>query len=224
MIITLPLLSADELHTLRSLLVSAAWEDGRATAGGQAMLVKSNQQLSPQAPQLAHAQTLILRALERSPQFLTAALPARLFPPNFNRYADAANHYGPHVDSAVRTLSDGQRVRTDVSCTVFLSDAASYDGGELLVHEAGTRRQIKLDAGHAVLYPGDSVHEVVPVTRGERLASFFWIQSLVRSAEQRRLLYEMDLALMALRTHGENDATITLTGTYHNLLRMWSQP
>ncbi|RYF40040.1 MAG: Fe2+-dependent dioxygenase, partial [Comamonadaceae bacterium] len=168
-------------------------------------------------------QALVVRALDRSPQFMAAALPKKLFPPRFNRYSQAASHYGRHVDNAVRFTDNGARVRTDLSCTLFLCEPGEYDGGELVVHGAGASQQAKLAAGDAVLYPGTSVHEVLPVTRGERLAAFFWIESMVRSNEQRQLLHEMDLALMALReAGGESPAAVALTGTYHNLLRMWA--
>ena len=163
----------------------------------------------------------MLQALERSPRFLAAALPKRVFPPRFNRYAPEADRYGPHVDNAIR-LTESARVRTDLSCTVFLSSPDEYDGGELVIHGSDGSREIKLDAGEVVLYPGTSVHEVRPVTRGARLASFFWVESLVRSDEQRRLLLDLDDALTELRSHGETPTTVSLMGTYHNLLRMWA--
>jgi PKHD-type hydroxylase len=217
------ILDPSELRQVRTLLAGAPWTDGRTSAGGQAAQVKNNEQLPPDCDQARALQAIVVRALERSPQFLTAALPKKLFPPRFNRYSEAASHYGPHVDNAVRFTDNGVRVRTDLSCTLFLSDPADYEGGELVVHGAGAPQQVKLAAGDAVLYPGTSVHEVLAVTRGERLAAFFWIESMVRSGEQRRLLHEMDLALMALRERdGESPAAVALTGTYHNLLRMWA--
>jgi PKHD-type hydroxylase len=166
----------------------------------------------------------VLGALDRSALFFSAALPLKVFTPRVNRYSGASNHYGAHIDNAVRVLPSGERVRTDVSCTVFLSDPADYDGGELTVHDTFGTQQLKLPAGHAVLYPGTSLHEVRPVTRGARVACFFWVQSLVRSDEQRRLLFDMDMALLRLRQqHGESAETTALTGTYHNLLRLWSE-
>jgi PKHD-type hydroxylase len=217
------ILDPDELHRARALLEAAPWEDGRATAGGQAAQAKNNQQLPPDGDASRALQAIVLGALDRSPAFLAAALPKKLFPPRFNRYTGATNHYGRHVDSAVRFTSNGARVRTDLSCTLFLSDPADYDGGQLVVHGTGASQQAKFAAGDAVLYPGTSVHEVLPVTRGERLAAFFWIESMVRSNEQRELLHQMDMALMALRgSDGDNPATVALTGTYHNLLRMWA--
>jgi PKHD-type hydroxylase len=223
MLLTLPLLEADELRQARALLDGAGWVDGRASAGPQAAEAKNNEQLPPECEASRALQALVTRALERSPRFLAAALPRKVFPPRFNRYAGDSNHYGPHVDSAIRFADNGARVRTDLSCTVFLSEPHEYEGGELVIHGPGGARRIKLAAGQAVLYPGTSVHEVTPVTRGMRLASFFWIESLVRDEAQRRLLLEMDDALIDLRSqHGDSPATVALTGTYHNLLRMWA--
>lgn len=221
--ITFPLLGADEVRRARRLLEAAPWTDGRASAGDQAALVKRNEQLPPDSETSRTLQALVTAALDRSPRFLAAALPRKLFAPRFNRYTGDSNHYGPHVDNAVRFTATGLRVRTDLSCTVFLSEPHDYDGGELVMHDTGCEQRVKLPAGHAVLYPGTSVHEVTPVTRGARLASFFWIESMVRSPEQRRLLLELDDALVALRTEqGESAASVALTGTYHNLLRMWA--
>jgi PKHD-type hydroxylase len=168
---------------------------------------------------------ILLRGLERSALFFSAALPKHISPPMFNRYGGSANTYGNHVDSAVRFLPDGKgRVRTDVSCTVFLAEPEEYDGGELVIEDTYGSQRVKLAAGSMVVYPGTSVHRVDPVTRGHRLASFFWIQSMVRSDEQRRLLFDMDQHLIALRQQaGEADpAIVGLTGSYHNLLRMWA--
>ncbi len=222
MVLTFPLLRPDEVRRARDLLATATWVDGRATAGEQAAQAKQNQQLATGTEAARTLQALVLQALERSPRFLAAALPKRVFPPRFNRYAPEAPHYGPHVDNAIRLAEAGVRVRTDLSCTVFLSDPHEYDGGELVMHGAGGDRSVKLAAGQAVLYPGTSVHEVRPVTRGARLASFFWVESMVRSHEQRQLLLEMDDALVQLRQSGESPATVSLMGTYHNLLRMWA--
>ncbi len=218
------LLDPDDLRQAGALLAAADWQDGRASAGGQAAQVKHNQQLAPDSETALALQAIVLRALDRSPAFLAAALPKKLFPPRFNRYTGSANHYGRHVDNAVRFTANGARVRTDLSCTLFLSEPADYDGGELVVHGTGTSQQAKFAAGDAVLYPGTSVHEVLPVTRGARLAAFFWIESMVRSNEQRELLHQMDLALTSLReSAGDNPSTVALTGTYHNLLRMWAE-
>lgn len=206
------------------LLAAAPWADGRTTAGRQAAQVKNNQQLQSGSEQHRELQALVLQALEKHPVFFSATLPKRVLPPLFNRYAGANNTYGSHVDQAVRYLPGGvQRVRTDISCTLFLSDPAGYDGGELVIATTFGEQRVKLAAGDMVVYPGTSVHRVEPVTRGERLASFFWIESMVRADEQRRLLYEMDMSLMKLRGElGETPELVQLTGTYHNLLRMWA--
>jgi PKHD-type hydroxylase len=224
MLLTIPdILGAEEVRQLRSQLDSAPWVDGRASAGQQAAQVKHNEQLPHDCEAARAGSAQVLRGLDRQPLFLTAALPKKVYTPRFNRYGGQSNHYGEHVDNAVRFTESGQRVRTDVSCTVFLSDPSEYDGGELVVKDTFGSHEIKLPAGHAVLYPGTSVHQVMPVTRGQRVACFFWVESMVRSDEQRRLLYDMDMALMQLRqAHGESPATVTLTGTYHNLLRLWA--
>ena len=222
MLHTFPLLDAAQLQEAQRLLRDAPWAEGKATAGSQAAQAKNNEQLPPDSDAAQSLRALITGALERSPRFLAAALPRKLFPPQFNRYAGAQNAYGPHVDNAVRFTSS-LRVRTDLSCTVFLSEPSEYEGGELVIHGAGDPQRLKLPAGHAVLYPGTSVHEVTPVTRGARIASFFWIESMVRGNEQRQLLLELDDAITALRSEqGESRATIALTGTYHNLLRIWA--
>lgn len=221
-------LNPDALQQARALLARAPWQDGRVTAGKQAATVKNNEQLPPGSDEARALQALVLQALERHPLFFSAALPKRVLPPLFNRYAGASNAYGNHIDQAVRyvpgsTPGSNQRVRTDISCTLFLSDPADYDGGELVIADTFGEQRVKLAAGDLVLYPGTSVHRVEPVTRGARLASFFWIESMVRGDEQRRLLYEMDMSLMRLRTeYGESEAAVQLTGTYHNLLRMWA--
>jgi len=221
------LLNADELARARALLAHAPWTDGRTTAGPQAATVKRNQQLPGHSDEARALQAIVLGALDRHALFFSAALPKRVLPPMFNRYAGEANHYGDHVDQAIRHIASGplagQRVRTDVSCTIFLTDPASYDGGELCIADTYGEQAIKLPAGHMVLYPGTSLHQVKPVTRGYRLACFFWIESMVRSDEQRRLLFDLDMNLLALRQqHGDGAETTALTGVYHNLLRMWA--
>jgi PKHD-type hydroxylase len=223
MLITFPLLDAGQLREARALLAAGPWEDGRITAGTQAVQVKNNEQLAAGSEQARALQQMLLQALERTPRFLAAALPLKVLPPRFNRYGGASNSYGAHVDNAIRFTDAGLRVRTDLSCTVFFSEPDEYDGGELVVRDASSEQRVKLPAGHAVLYPGTHVHEVTPVTRGERLASFFWVQSMVRGLEQRRLLLELDDSITALRNRdGESDIAVALTGTYHNLLRMWA--
>ncbi len=219
-------LNADELREARGILARASWGDGRVTAGVQSAQAKNNEQLPQDSPASKALQQLVLGGLNRHAQFFSAALPKRVFPPLFNRYGGTANAFGNHVDNAVRFIPGGQgeRVRTDVSCTLFLNEPADYDGGDLAVEDTFGSQRIKLPAGDMLLYPGTSVHRVEPVTRGQRIASFLWVESMVRSDEARRLLFEMDTQLMRLRgSIGEADpAVIGLTGTYHNLLRMWA--
>lgn len=230
------LLSADEVRQARARLdAQAPWVDGTTTAGGQAAMLKHNQQLRQDSEASRWLQTLVAGALQRDPLFMTAALPRQVLPALFNRYrapADPAqgggDHYGRHVDNAVLRLpgagSNGW-MRGDLSCTLFLSDPADYDGGELVVHHSLGAQAFKLPAGSALLYPASTVHEVTPVTRGERLASFFWIQSLVADDGRRQILFDLDMNLLRLRArHGESAETTALTGVYHNLLRQWSQP
>jgi PKHD-type hydroxylase len=229
MLLTLPdILSPDDIRTARALLRNAPWADGRDSAGPQALTVKNNQQLPHDCEAATRIRQMVLDGLNRSALFFSAALPLRIFTPRVNRYGGEHNTYGNHVDNAVRLKAAAgggtEYVRTDVSCTLFLNDPGEYDGGELTVSDTYGTRGVKLPAGHAVLYPGTSLHQVTPVTRGERVACFLWVQSMVRSDEQRRLLYELDMNLLALRQrHGETTETTGLTGTYHNLLRMWAE-
>ena len=227
MLLKIPqLLTAQEVQQAQALLKDAPWLDGKITAGAQAANAKNNQQLPEGCEAAQRLRQLILKGLERSPQFFSAALPQQISPPMFNRYGGDTNAFGNHVDSAVRFLPDGKgRVRTDISCTVFLNSPDEYDGGELIVEDTCGDFRLKMRAGDIVLYPGTTVHRVEPVTRGQRLASFFWIQSMLRSSEQRRLLYDMDQQLQTVRaTLGESSAaSVGLTGTYHNLLRMWAE-
>jgi PKHD-type hydroxylase len=227
MLLRIPdVLTTDELRSAREILADAPWGDGRATAGVQSAVAKNNEQLPHDSEAARGLQRVVLAALNRHHGFFSAALPKRVFPPLFNRYGGAANSFGNHVDNAVRFVPGGQaeRVRTDISCTLFLAEPADYDGGELVVEDTFGAQSVKLAAGDMVLYPGTAVHRVEPVTRGARLASFFWVESMVRSDEQRRLLYDMDQHLMGLRASvGEADpSVIGLTGTYHNLLRLWA--
>lgn len=225
MLLKIPqILDAAGVARARALLAVAPWDDGRSTAGRQAAQVKNNEQLRPGSEPHRELQALVLQALDKHPVFFSATLPKRVLPPLFNRYAGTANTYGNHVDQAVRYLPGGlQRVRTDISCTLFLSEPADYDGGDLVIDTTFGEQRVKLAAGDMVVYPGTSVHRVEPVTRGARLASFFWIESMVRGDEQRRLLYEMDMSLMKMRGElGETPELVQLTGTYHNLLRMWA--
>ena len=225
MLLNIPeVITQDEVRHARELLKTAPWTDGRASAGVQARQVKNNEQLPHDCDAAKLIRAMVLRGLDRHAIFFSAALPKRVFTPRINRYGGEANTYGNHVDNAIRFAPDtGLRVRTDISCTVFLADPDEYDGGELVVQDTFGEQRVKLRAGDMVLYPGTSVHKVEPVTRGYRLACFFWIESMVRSDEQRRLLYELDMNLLQLRKeHGEGPSTTALTGTYHNLLRMWA--
>ena len=219
-------LNRNELRAARTILDRASWGDGRVTAGVQSALAKNNLQLDQQGEASKALQPIVLQGLNRHMDFFSAALPKRVFPPLFNRYGGTANAFGNHVDNAVRFIPGtlGERVRTDISCTLFLVEPEEYDGGELVVEDTFGTQRIKLPAGDMVLYPGTSVHRVEPVIRGQRIASFFWVESMVRSDEHRRLLYEMDRHLMRLRsTVGEDEpAVIGLTGLYHNLLRAWA--
>ena len=218
-------LTPDEIREARALLGDdAPWVDGRTSAGGQAVAQKANRQLAQESAQAAKLQAVVLAAVRRDPVFFSAALPRRIFNPLFNRYDPEAPRYGPHVDGAVlHSRATQEWVRTDISCTLFLADPAEYDGGELAVQDTFGSRRVKLPAGDAVLYPGTSVHEVTPVTRGARLASFFWIESMVRSDERRRLLFDLDMNLLRLRErHGETAEATALTGIYHTLLRQWA--
>ena len=220
------LLMAEEVAQMRGLLGDdAPWVDGRTSAGTQALAHKRNQQLAQTSDAAGALRPLVLAAFQRDPLFFSAALPRKIFNPLFNRYSGDSNFYGAHVDGAVlRSQATGEWVRSDLSCTVFLSGPHEYDGGELLIAQPGGDQRIKLPAGDAILYPGSTVHQVTPVTRGARIASFFWVQSMVRSTEQRELLFAMDMDLLRLRQRvGESDsAVVGLTGSYHNLLRMWA--
>lgn len=226
MLLQIPqLLSAEELVQMKTLLAAADWVDGRVTAGLQAATVKNNQQLPEQAVQMAMLRKIVLTALNRNPLFFSAALPLKILPPFFNRYAGETNAYGFHVDNAMRMMPDGSGyVRADVSATLFLSEPDEYEGGELVIDDTFGTHGIKLPAGSVVVYPSSSVHQVTPVTRGQRVACFMFIQSMVRDPVKRRLLYDMDMSLVELRASvGEIAPVVQLTGTYHNLLRSWTE-
>lgn len=217
-------LSVGEVAESRALLDAAQWVDGKVTAGYQAQSVKENLQLPEGHPVAVKLGEMVLAALARSPLFLSAALPLRVFPPMFNRYT-GGGHFGTHVDTAIRAnATTGQRIRTDVSATLFLSAPEEYEGGELLVEDTYGVHSVKLPAGHMVLYPATSLHRVNPVTRGARIASFFWIQSMIRSDADRALLYDLDTAIQRLAKEvPENTTGVQLTGVYHNLLRRWAE-
>jgi PKHD-type hydroxylase len=219
-------LSARQLAELRAHLHAGedAWVDGRATAGYQGAPVKFNQQIDEASDTAARCQALVLTVLERTPRFISAALPNVVYPPMFNRYGVGMT-FGAHVDGGVRIdPHTGRKLRTDISATLFLSDPEDYDGGELEVVDTYGIHSVKLKAGDLLLYPATSLHQVTPITRGERLACFFWVQSLVRDDGQRSLLFDMDNAIQALnRTGADDEARRTLVGCYHNLLRRWAQ-
>lgn len=225
MLITIPdVLTADELAQARAALDAAQWVDGKVTAGYQAQSVKENLQLPEGHPTAVKLGEVVLAALARSPLFLSAALPLKVFPPMFNRYM-GGGHFGTHVDTAIRAMaSTGQRIRTDLSATLFLTAPDEYDGGELLVEDTYGVHKVKLPAGHMVLYPATSLHRVTPVTRGARVASFFWIQSMIRMDGDRTLLYDLDTAIQRLAKDAPgHPAGVQLTGVYHNLLRRWAE-
>lgn len=224
MLVTIPnVLSADELAHVRRVLETTKWIDGRTTAGDQAGKVKNNLQVPVASPTAQELGDIILGALSRSAAFTAATLPLRVLPPMFNRY-DVGMTFGAHIDGAIRSLP-GIRLRTDVSSTLFLTPPEDYDGGELVVHDTYGTHQVKLPAGHMVVYPATSMHSVTPVTRGSRWASFFWTQSMVKDDWHRHMLYELDLAIQSIRSRLPDDdaAVVSLTGHYHNLLRQWSE-
>ena len=225
MLLLIPnVLDTATLARCSDLLDQADWTDGRVTAGSQAATVKNNLQLPEASPFAQQLRASVLEALSKTPAFFSAALPRRIYPPLFNRYGGEANSFGNHVDNAIRTHpASAQHVRTDLSFTLFLNDPADYDGGELIIEDGMGGRAVKLPAGHLILYPSYSVHRVEAVTRGARLACFSWLESMVREPQQRELLYELDMSIVALRgEQGETDTTVRLTSCYHNLMRMWA--
>lgn len=225
MLITIPdILTAQGVVQARSVLDAADWVDGKVTAGYQAQGVKENLQLPEGSPAATEVGEMVLAALARSPLFMSAALPLKVFPPMFNRYT-GGGHFGTHVDTAIRSLATtGQRIRTDLSATLFLTPPDQYDGGELIVEDTYGMHSVKLPAGHMVLYPATSLHRVTPVTRGARVSSFFWIQSMIRQDSDRTLLYDLDTAIQRLAKESPGNAIgVQLTGVYHNLLRRWAE-
>jgi PKHD-type hydroxylase len=217
-------LSAPQLNRCLEQLAAADWVDGRVSAGYQGAAVKRNQQVPENSPIAHELGEMILATLERNSLFISATLPARVYPPMFNRYQDAG-YFGNHIDNAIRLLGgSGQKIRTDISATLFLADPAAYDGGELLIEDLYGAHSVKLPAGHMVIYPASSLHRVNPVTRGVRLAAFFWVQSMVRDDTQRSLLFDLDTAIQRLnQTNADEESRVSLTGCYHNLLRMWAE-
>ena len=216
-------LSPEQIRRMRESLDAAPWVDGRETVGAQGARVKHNQQLPDASPLRRQLGETVLAALAAQPLFHAPTLPLRILPPRFNRYADGGQ-YGFHVDGAVMALPDGGgQMRSDVSCTLFLGEPDEYEGGELIVSDTYGEHEVKLPAGDLIVYPSSSLHRVAPVTRGARVASFFWVQSLVRDDSQRRLLFELDTSIQVLtRTGADHAAVLQLTGVYHNLLRQWS--
>lgn len=219
-------LDAPELARIQQALETADWTDGRETVGAQGAQVKRNQQLADASPLKVALGQVVLAALARNPLYFAAALPLRVLPPRFNRYT-GGGEYGFHVDGAVMASGSGPEhpaVRSDVSCTLFLCGPEEYDGGELVISDTYGEHEVKLPAGDLILYPSSSLHRVTPVTRGARLASFFWVQSMVRDDGRRRLLLEMDSSIQTLRQSGADPgAVLQLTGVYHNLLRQWAE-
>ena len=212
-----------QLAQLRSALDAADWTDGRETVGAQGAQVKRNRQLPDASPLRRQLGEVVLAALAKSPLYHAATLPLRTLPPRFNRY-EGGGEYGMHVDGSVMALPNGEQLRSDISCTLFLSEPDEYDGGELIVSDTYGEHEVKLPAGDAIIYPSSSLHRVQPVTRGARVAAFFWVQSLVRDDGRRRLLYELDASIQRLvATGADHDAVLQLTGTYHNLLRQWAE-
>lgn len=220
-------LSAEQVAHCRDRLRDAGWADGRITAGHQSAMAKDNAQLPENDPVARELGGLILDALARNTTFFSAALPQRIYPPLFNRYSGGQS-FGFHVDNAIRydrSRGGVDPVRTDLSATLFLSAPEEYDGGELIIEDTYGVQRVKLQAGDLVLYPGTSLHKVTPVTRGERIATFFWIQSLLREDAQRRLMFELDVSIRHLTQDvPEHPALVQLTGIYHNLLRRWAEP
>jgi PKHD-type hydroxylase len=225
MILAIPnVLSPAQVAESRRLLEAADWVDGLVTAGHQAGKVKDNRQIPATHPVARQVGETIMQALGKNPLFMAAALPLHFLPPMFNRYTGGQN-YGDHIDGAIRQIpGTGHRIRTDLSCTLFFAEPSEYDGGELIIEDTYGPKSVKLPAGHMILYPGTSLHRVTPVTRGARLCSFFWVQSMIREDTQRALLFEMDVAIQRLGIDHPDHASITqLTGVYHNLLRHWAE-
>lgn len=213
-----------QVRQMRAALDAADWTDGRETVGAQGAQVKHNRQLPDASPLRRELGQIVQSALAQNPIYHAATLPLRMLPPRFNRYDDGGQ-YGFHIDGAVMSLgADTGQLRSDISCTLFLSDPGEYDGGELIVNDTYGEHEVKLPAGDLIVYPSSSLHRVVPVTRGARVASFFWVQSLVRDDGRRRLLFELDSSIQSLTRSGADAATVLqLTGVYHNLLRQWAE-
>jgi PKHD-type hydroxylase len=224
MLLTIPsVLSPEQVTQARQILERAEWMDGKVTAGHQSARAKDNMQLAEGSPAARELGGMVLAALEQSALFVSSALPSRVFPPLFNRY-QGGQAFGTHVDNAIRQVAGtGHRIRTDLSATLFLAAPDEYDGGELVVEDTYGTHAVKLPAGHMILYPSTSLHHVRPVTRGARIASFFWIQSMIRDDGERTLLFDLDLAIQRLNSEQvDHPAAVQLTGVYHNLIRRWA--
>jgi len=216
-------LSREQVMQMRAMLDAADWTDGRETVGTQGAQVKRNQQLPDASPLRQQLGEVVLAALAKNPLYHAAALPLRTLSPRFNRY-QGGGQYGFHVDGAVMALSGDAQLRSDVSCTLFLSEPDEYDGGELIVNDTYGEHEVKLPAGDLIVYPSSSLHRVTPVTRGARMAAFFWVQSLIRDDSRRRLLFELDASIQRLtQTGADAPSLLQLTGVYHNLLRQWAE-
>ena len=226
MLVCVPdVLSKREVAEFRSIMDAATWEDGRSTAGAQSALVKKNEQLPPNGEVARALGQRIVKALTANPQFISAAIPLHIFPPLFYRYGPG-HHFGIHVDNAVRgDPLTGLRIRTDMSVTLFLSEPDEYDGAELIVEDYYGSHEVKLPAGHLVLYPASSLHMVTPITRGTRVASFFWLQSMVRDERARAMIFDLDNTIQTLvqRLGRDDPETVKLRGIYHNLIRYWAE-
>lgn len=225
MLLSIPaVLSPDQVAHFRKRLTQADWVDGAITAGKQSSTVKHNMQVAENSPISNELGDIVIEALGASDLFVSAALPLKTFPPLFNRY-QGGEHFGAHIDNAIRPVRGTfVRLRTDLSCTLFLSSPEEYDGGELVIEDAYGAQEVKLAAGDMVLYPASSLHQVNPVTRGARIASFFWVQSMVRDDGERALLFDLDQSIQThAREHGvDHPTTVRLTGVYHNLVRRWA--
>jgi PKHD-type hydroxylase len=227
MLIAIPeVLTKAQVREYRTRLDAAPWIDGRVTAGHQSVQAKNNTQIAENDPLARELGELILGALGSHPLFRSAALPLKVFPPLFNRYTGGQT-FGTHVDNSIRThAASGGRIRTDLSCTLFFSEPEEYDGGELMVEDTYGSKSVKLPAGDMILYPSTSLHHVTPVTRGARVSSFFWLQSMIRQDAQRSLLFDLDTAIQRISAHadaGVKQSSVQLTGVYHNLLRQWAE-
>lgn len=225
MLVVIPdVLTPGQVAEARQLLEAADWVDGKITAGHQGARVKDNMQLPVESPAARQVGGMIMKALGSNPLFMSAALPLHILPPMFNRYSGGQT-FGTHVDGSIRTVpGTGHRLRTDLSCTLFFAGPEEYDGGELIIEDTYGSKSVKLPAGHLILYPSTSLHQVTPVTRGTRLCSFFWLQSMIRDNGQRSILFDLDVAIQRLGAeNATHPSVVSLTGVYHNLLRQWAE-